>query len=215
MKAFEIEEAMDILAESCCSTEQLEQYARGTLRAVHTAWVEAHVHGSGGCDICKARLALFETEPAQVVAEERAPGLWKQLSAGVFRLIEPIAITATEVGLQIQSGLTPLTAEPTLDSGENCVGGYNELPLGGEDAIEVRIKRLTASKVLVQINALDPMRTKVTLHEDESGTRHARYFLNPTLEFELSSGAWVLHVHQENVGQVRQIPLHFNASDKK
>jgi hypothetical protein len=215
MKMVDIQESIQRMAESCCATEQLERYVRGTLKPLQTEWLETHLES--GCAICRARLALLEHDSLRAPAEQKTAGLWKELAVGVLRLLEPISLTVSEAGLQIHRGLEHLNMAKTLDAGDKCSGGVAEIKLGGRDAVEVRVKWLTADKILVQVNALEPMRTKVTVHErdenEQTGRRHARLFLNPTLELELGTGAWILRVHQDELDEIREILVEVLSAD--
>jgi len=201
-----IDRTLRRIADSCCATEQLEQFASGTLKPLHTAWVAMHLEE---CDSCRARLALFQAVPVPAV-EPSPPGLVERVRKAWLDVIDTIGIEVSEAGFQLRAGgLTPIFAEPTLRDGIKILAGVLELQISEHDTLELRVERASAATILVKLTALKPLSAVVEMR-DAHGARHARQRLDDVAEFELGPQAWTLHLRLQ--GQAEDLTIPINVS---
>ena len=193
-----IDRTLRRISESCCADEQLEQYARGTLKPMHSAWVAMHLDA---CELCRARILLSEESSARARLGERLRTAW-------LDVVDTISLGLGDTGFQLRTGgLKPIFAEPTLFDGVKILAGVLELQLGEHKTLELRVERASTSSVLVKLTALQPLSAMVEVR-DANGVRHARQRLDDVAEFELGPQVWTLYLRLQDDGAELTIPIH-------
>ena len=194
-------------SDSCCPSEHLEQFACSTLSPIHTAWVAMHLEE---CDLCRARLAIYETAAAPQSEKEAEPARPPERPRSAWLgVIETIGLEVGEGGFQLRAGrLTPILAEPTLlRDGVKVLAGVLELQLDEDTTLELRVERASTVSILLRLTALKPLSAVVEVR-DANGMRHARQRLDDVAEFELGPQAWTLQLRLQGSAVELTIPLH-------